>query len=135
MKLNQSDNFWYLDEDESIHAHVRYWEKHNIPGTPHVLSYTSEQLLSFLLDPTMVKLANNQIYGKLGTHSSKVFVYNNNTGFDLEQRVKKTGFEIAKESEIFNHPDIQTVVGYKDKWRGTSDHQYHDLVKRLSIHE
>lgn len=135
MKLNQSDNLWYLDEEEIIHTHFTYWEQNKLNGTPYFLSYTSEQFLSFLLDPTMVKLANHSFPGKLGTHSSKVLVYNNKTDFNLEQRVKQTGYEIVKQSPIFNHPDIQTVRGYSDKWLGTSDHQYHELIKRLGIHE
>jgi len=31
-----------------------------------------------------------------------------------------------------NHPDIQTGISWKDKWKGTSDHQYHDVVAKLS---
>jgi hypothetical protein len=80
----------------------------------------------------MEKLANHGFPGKLGTNSTKVYVFNKDSGFNLEQRIKQSGYEIAERSPIFNHPDIQTVISWKDKWKGTSDHQYHDVVAKLS---
>lgn len=131
MKLNPKDNKWYLDEEEIIHSQLNFWKLKGIHGTPFLLSYTPEQMLSFLIDPTMEKLANHGFPGKLGTNSSKVHVFNNGTDFNLEQRVKQHGYEIAEKSPIFNHPDIQRVITFKDKWLGTSDHQYHEVVAKL----
>jgi len=131
MKLNQQNNLWYLDEEEVIHSQFNFWKQHNLEGTPFLLSYTPEQMLSFLLDPTMEKLANHGFPGKLGTNSTKVCVFNRLSNYNLEQRVKQCGYEIAELSPIFNHPDIQTVISWQDKWKGTSDHQYHDVVKKL----
>jgi hypothetical protein len=132
MKLNPTDNQWYLDEEEVIHSQFNFWKLKGIHGTPFLLSYTPEQMLSFLIDPTMEKLANHGFPGKLGTNSSKVHVFNNGTDFNLEQRVKQHGYEIVEKSPIFNHPDIQQVISFKDKWLGTSDHQYHDVVAKLT---
>lgn len=131
MKLNQKNNLWYLDEEEVIHSQFNFWKQHRLEGTPFLLSYTPEQMLSFLLDPTMEKLANHGFPGKLGTNSTKVHVFNKDSDFNLEQRVKQSGYEIAERSPIFNHPDIQTVISWKDKWKGTSDHQYHKVVQLL----
>jgi len=131
----KADNQWYLDEEEIIHSQFTYWKKYGIYGTPFLLSYTPEQMLSFLVDPTIEKLANHGFPGKLGTNSSKVHVFNNGTDFNLEQRVKQHGYEMVEKNEIFNHPDIQTVMSWKDKWLGSSDHQYHQIVKQLSIHQ
>ena len=132
MKLNQQDNLWYLDEEEIIHSQFNFWKNNGILGTPFLLSYTPELMLSFLIDPTMEKLANHGYPGKLGTNSTKVQVFNRNSGLNLENRVKQHGYEKVEKSEIFNHPDIQTVISWKDKWKGTSDHQYHDVVSKLS---
>lgn len=131
MKLNQQDNLWYLDEEEIIHSQFNFWRQNDILGTPFLLSYTPELMLSFLLDPTMEKLANHGYPGKLGTNSTKVQVFNRDSGLALEQRVKQHGYEKVEKSLIFNHPDIQTVISWKDRWKGTSDHQYHDVVAKL----
>lgn len=132
MKLNKEDNLWYLDEEEVIHSQFNFWRNRDILGTPFLLSYTPELMLSFLLDPTMEKLANHGFPGKLGTNSTKVHVFNKDSNFNLEQRVKQHGYENAEKSLIFNHPDIQTVISWKNRWGGTSDHQYHTVVEKLS---
>ena len=65
MKLNKHDNLWYLDEEEIIHSQLNFWRNRDILGTPFLLSYTPESMLSFLIDPTMEKLANHGFPGKL----------------------------------------------------------------------
>lgn len=131
MKLNQKNNLWYLDEEEIIHSQFNFWKQNKIKGTPFFLSYTPELMLSFLLDPTMERLANNEIPGKLGTNSTKVEVFNRDSGLQLENRLKKSGYELVEKSFIFQHPNIQTVISWEEKWKGTSDHQYHEVVKKL----
>lgn len=131
MKLNTKNNLWYLDEEEIIHSQLRYWHVKGIKGTPFLLSYTPEMMLSFLLDPTMEKLANHEYPGKLGTNSTKVHVFNNVSNFNLMQRVKKHGYELVEKHPIFSHPNIQTVKSWQSKWKGTSDHQYHEVISKL----
>jgi hypothetical protein len=89
-------------------------------------------MLAFLVDPAINKLANHGFPGRLGTNSTKVEVFNRGTGFNLEQRVKQHGYEYVESSPIYRHTDIQTVITWKDKWLGTSDHQYHKVIKTLS---
>ena len=89
-------------------------------------------MLSFLLDPTMQKLANHGFPGKLGTNSTKVEVFNRDSEFNLENRIKKCGYELVEFNEIYTHPNIQTVKSWESKWKGTSDHQYHEVVEKLS---
>jgi hypothetical protein len=132
LKLNPKDNLWYLDEEEIIHSQFNYWKMHGLGGTPFLLSYTPEQMLAFLVDPAIEKLANHGFPGRLGTNSTKVEVFNRGTGFNLEQRIKKNGYEHVESSPIFQHPDIQTVGSRKDRWLGTSDHQYHKVIETLS---
>ena len=131
MKLNITDNLWYLDEEEIIHSQFNYFKQYNVYGTPFFLSYTPEMMLSFLLDPTMAALANHQFTGKTGTNSTKVHVFNNGTGFNLIPRIKRTGYEQIARRPIIEHPDIQTIVSRKDRWLGTSDHQYHIVIESL----
>ncbi len=125
------DSKWYVDEIEPIYTQFAFYEQNNVKGTPFFLSYTSEQYLAFLTDPTIQKLANNEIPGKTGTHSSKVHVYNNQDKFVLEQRTKLTGYEVVETSPIFNHPDIQLVNSWKDKWWGSCNFEYYSLIDRL----
>lgn len=132
LKLNQTDNQWYLDEEEIIHSQFNFWRDNKIFGTPFFLSYTPELMLSFLQDPTIVSLANGEFEGKLGTNSSKVHTFNRGNDFNLVQRVKQTGYEVIYRSEILNHPDMQKVLSWRNIWLGTSDHLYSDVVQKLS---
>jgi hypothetical protein len=127
----KDDGLWYLDEEEFIHSQLRAIRKQRIHGTPYLLSYTPEVMYSFLTHPTIVTLANDRLVGKIGTNSSKVRVFNTNKGkFNLEQRVKKSGYELVRDNDIFEHPDLQEVLSW-EHWRGSSDHQYHELIKTL----
>jgi len=126
------DDIWFVDEIEPVYSQFKFYADNNIYGTPFFLSYTAEQILSFLIDPTIHRLATNQIPGKTGSHSSKVHVYNNQDKFVLTQRTKQNGYEIMEKNPIFNHPDIQKVVGWKEKWWGTSMHEYFGLIESMT---
>jgi len=128
--LLHTDGKWYVDEIEPVYTQFEFFKNNNIYGTPFFLSYTSEQFFAFLTDPTMQQLINNIIPGKTGSYSSKVHVYNNQNKFKLEQRSKKHGYEIVEQSPIFNHPDIQLVNSWKEKWWGSSNHEYFKLIEK-----
>lgn len=131
--IKKADGLWYLDEEEIIHSQFNYFKKYNIYGTPFLLSYTPELMYSFLIDPTMSDLGNDRIQGKLGSNSTKVHVFNNNNGaFRLENRTKLCGYELVEKNPIFNHPDITTVRSWEHTLKGSSDHQYHSVVKNLA---
>jgi len=125
------NNKWFVDEIEPTYTQFDYFKKHNIHGTPFFLSYTAEQYLSFLADPTIQRLANNEIPGKTGSYSSKVHVYNNQNKFQLEQRTKLTGYELVEKSDIFNHPDMQLVNSWKQTMWGSCNFEYYSLLYRL----
>ena len=122
---------WYIDEIEPTYRQFDYFTQNNIHGTPFFLSYTAEQYLAFLIDPTIKNLANNEIPGKTGSYSSKVHVYNNQNKFKLEQRTKLTGYELVEKSSIFKHPDMQLVNSWKNKYWGSCNKEYHSLVDTL----
>lgn len=126
------DGKWFVDEIEPTYRQFDYFKNHNIHGTPFFLSYTAEQYLSFLVDPTIKRLANGEIPGKTGSYSSKVHVYNNQDKFQLEQRTKLTGYELVEASTIFNHPDMQLVNSWKETLWGSHNFEYYSLVHRLT---
>jgi hypothetical protein len=125
------DGKWYIDEIEPVFNHLTYYQMHDIHTMPYFVRHTPEQFLAFLTDPTMQKLANNQISGKTGSYSSKIHVYNNQDVFKLEQRKKQNGYELVETSEIFQHPDMQLVKSWKDKYWGSSDFEYNYLINTL----
>lgn len=130
--LRKKNEVWYLDEEEYSHSQLIYFKKYRVYGTPFFLNHTAEQMLSFLKDPTMELLGNDRIPGKLGSNSSKVHVYNNNGNkFRLEPRTKQHGYEYVEQSDIYNHPDIQTVNSRKHQFYGSANYQYHTLVETL----
>ena len=125
------DNKWYVDETEPVYKQFDFFKDNNIQGTPFILSYTSAQYFSFLIDPTIQRLANNEIPGKTGSHSSKVHVYNNQSKFMLEQRNKLTGYELVEKSPIFIHRDMKIVNSWKVARYGSSNHEYYSFVSTL----
>ncbi len=131
--LKKVNNKWYHDEDQIYHSTVNYFKNNAVYGTPFFMNYTAEMVYAFLTDPAIVELANDRIYGKLGSHSTKYRVYNNNNGaFELVNRTKLHGYETVKESPIFQHPDIHYLTGRQSEWWGLSDTEYHYMVDALS---
>jgi hypothetical protein len=137
-----SNRGWLLEELEYIHGLLRYYKKYNTNGCPFILSYTPEMMLAFLTDPTIVKLGTGQIPGKKGSNSSKSFVFNNGSGFEMQgydfvsgHRVKLTGFEHIFKSSYMEHPNLSVFRQYGGKWNGEYLEPYADAVKRLSVHQ
>ena len=83
IKFDPSTNAWLFVEFEYAHALIRYYDKNKLNGSPYILSYTPEMMLSFLLDPSIVRLGSGLIPGKTGSHSTKSHVYNNGSGFNI----------------------------------------------------
>jgi len=157
MRLN--NGVWKLEEEEHIHAILRAYEGLNLQGCPFLLSYTPEMMLSFLLDPRIVSLANGHYPGKTGTNSSKSYVFNNGSGFNMDHydfaeaeklvangnlegitppRVKMHGFEmIVKLPWWQNQEEVKKHFNKFDnpKYLGCYKEDYHDVVKRLSVYQ
>ena len=157
MRLN--NGVWQLEEEEKIHAILRYYEGLKLNGCPFLLSYTPEMMLSFLLDPTIVKLANGMYPGKTGTNSSKSYVFNNGSEFNMDHydfataekliksgntdrstlpRIKMHGWEVIVRLPWWqNQEEVKTHFHYREdsKYLGCYKENYHDVVKRLSIYQ
>jgi hypothetical protein len=138
LKYISENGTWALDETEYIHSILKYFRKKKLNGCPFMLSYSSEMLFSFLLDPTIAALANNQFPGKLGSNSSKSHVYNNGSGFNLPvydfvsmDRIKYTGYETIKGSPIANHPNMREFENFRKKWHGKHLIDYRSLTEGM----
>lgn len=129
--LKPRDDIWQLVEHELVHSILTYFKKYSLNGCPFILNYTAEQFLSFLLEPRMFELANNQHPGKLGNNTSKIFVYNNGTDFNMLQRTKYTGYENIEKSDIFQHENLKIFSELEKQWGGIYYEDYHPLVERL----
>jgi hypothetical protein len=110
-------------------------------------------MLSFLLDPRIVDLANGKFPGKEGTNSSKSYVFNNGSEFNMEHydvdlakkfvqdeiadaiipRYKQNGFET-----IINIPYFRKRIyadGAFTRYTGCYKENYNDIIQRLSVHQ
>jgi hypothetical protein len=142
IKYNESNNIWLFEELEYAHSSLRYYEKNNLNGSPFILSYTPEMMLSFLLDPKIVELGSGLIPGKTGSNSSKSYVYNNGSEFNIDvydfvnmSRVKYTGYEKINSSPLMDHPNMKIFDEFWKKWNGEYLEPYQDVVKRLSVNQ
>jgi hypothetical protein len=142
MKYNQHRDVWQLEETEKIHSILKFFKHYNVAGSPFLLSYTPEMMLSFLLDPTMVSLANRLHPGKLGTNSTKVHVFNNGSNFNMpnydfvnKTRIKCTGYEFIDMQYKIAHPNLQKFIELENKWNGMWYEDYHSIVPKLSIYQ
>jgi hypothetical protein len=112
VKIDPSRNHWNFRILRGSFLFLRTFERYNIEGTSHFLSYSAEQLFSFLLDPEITKLCSNGYPGKNGHESIKASVYNRGNNFNLKpydyvthDRIKFTGWEKVWKSPIFMDPN------------------------------
>jgi len=142
LRFEKDKNIWVLEELQYIHSLLRYYKKFNLNGCPYILEYTPEMMLSFLLDPSIVKLCTGGLPGKLGTNSTKSDVFNRGSNFNMpsydfknKTRVKQNGFKYVYSSPIAQHPNMQIFKEFAKKWNGEYLEPYADAVQRLSVHQ
>lgn len=140
--MRNEKGVWVLEELEYIHGLLRFYKKYNVNGCPFLLSYTPEMMLSFLLDPAIVKLGTGQLSGKTGSNSTKSHVFNNGSNFNIplydfttKSRVKYTGYERIYHSDIVKHPNMQIFKDFIKCWNGEYLEPYIDVVARLSVNQ
>lgn len=129
--LDQTSNLWYFKEKEKWCAWARLYEENKLLGTSCFLTWSAETLLSFMLDPQIVKLGTNQLPGKLGTYSSRKYVYGRM--FPMPDRVKYTGWELVEKDGIFTHENMSIVKGLESVYNGEYSIEYTKLVRLLSL--
>jgi hypothetical protein len=122
---------WYFCLDRYEWAVERYMELKGIDGTGFFNGYSKEMVAAWLMDPQMIKLANNLVPGKLDTQSSKHFVYNRDSGFDLEIRQKYSGYEKIYESIIYQHETVKDWAVNRPNYFGRWAVKYSEFTSHL----
>jgi hypothetical protein len=126
IRLNEKTNTWNLEIDEHDFAVYNYLNNKNISCVPHFNRYSPGMMASYMLDPRMKELAEHVHPGKLGSNSSKYYVYNRHSPFILEERPKYTGYERIEKSEIFKH---DAFSWFDKKYKGIVAIDYHKFIK------
>jgi hypothetical protein len=129
IKLDATTNTWNLEIDEHDFAVCNYLLNQQIPCVPHFNRYRSGMMASYMLDPRMQELAEHKHPGKLGSNSSKSFMYNRHSPFTLVPRQKYTGYELIEKSEIFKHPVFSQLKEQCKKYNGLVSFDYHTFVR------
>jgi hypothetical protein len=123
---------WYFCLDRYEWAVERYMELKGIDGTGFFNGYSKEMVAAWLMDPRMIELANNLVPGKLDTQSSKHFVYNRNSNFNLEVRQKLTGYEIIEQRDIFKHDSFRELTEFGKTCGGVYSIDYFEFMKQCA---
>jgi hypothetical protein len=129
IRLNENTNTWNLEIDEHDFAVCNYLLDQKIPCVPHFNRYRPGMLSSYMLDPRMQELAEHKHPGKLGSNSSKSFMYNRHSPFTLVPRQKYTGYEVIEQSEIFKHPVFSQLEEQCKQYNGLVSFDYHKFIR------
>lgn len=89
--LKKEGSKWFLRERESIASLYRFFYLYNIKGTHAFFQSTPELFFSYLTDPVLKSLAQNEYVGKLSSMSSRHKLYNQYA--HLDERPKYHGYE------------------------------------------
>ncbi len=128
---NQDTNKWHFEYCEYEWSISRFFEQNNIYGTPNFNCWTSGINASYLTDPMIFDLVNNNVYGKLGSHSSKHAVYNRHGNLNLTVRPKLHGYEIVEQSKIFEHEAFKEIEEFGKECNGVYQMDYFEFMKLL----
>jgi len=133
IRLDVKDNTWNFHEYNADVSLLKCYKEHGIPGTPYFFKYTAEQAAAYLSSTRMRELADNKHPGKLSSNSSKIIIYNEDSGFNLPYRSKFTGYEIIETGEIFKHDVMKEFSILSRLYYGEYIENYHVLMKRFNI--
>ena len=123
------DKKWYYCQYEYDYAKNNYYTQKGIYGTTHFGCWTPEMTISFLSDERIQNLARNKFPGRLGSESSKHYVYNRHSNFNLVVRQKYTGYEIIEKSEIFKHESFKELEEFGKTYNGIYLKDYFKMMK------
>ena len=124
---------WYWTEHERINSYRNWYKEKNIDGTPDFLKYTPELTASYLLEPEVIQLVNDNSQ-RQSTVDIKLDIYNKN--YDIQPRQKFTGWERLERSPLFD--DLiksKFIHELKTDYNGviymSYDDIYHQMFKEL----
>jgi hypothetical protein len=109
---------WHWEETERI-----------ITGTPDFMRYTSEQTLSFLEEPLVKQLVNNELEQEYSV-AIKQQLYSQH--FTIEPRYKFTGWERLENSAFFEDNKVfESFAHLRDMYNGQYVLDYNDVCQQL----
>lgn len=121
---------WYMWEKERTAAWYRHFIERDREGCPGFFQYTPEVMHSFLVDPAVRALADDQVHGKLSSLSSKNDICYKHWP-EMRFREKYTGFEMVQSQDRVTRERLKQRWGHCD---GVAKTEYHELVNSTSFH-
>lgn len=124
----ETDQQWYLWEREKIASWYRHFLIQRRDACPGFFQYTPEIILSYLNDPMVQSLIQNNLIDQTDTKESKLRIYKQY--FDLISRPKYTGFEKVQDLDFKYRKQLKSQFPDSDQIYRTSATQ---LITQLSV--
>tara|TARA_R110000751_G_scaffold307551_2_gene429376 strand:+ start:358 stop:1242 length:885 start_codon:yes stop_codon:yes gene_type:complete len=129
--LKLHDGTWCWEEVERINSYGNWFDSRGIQGTSDFGSYTGEQILSFLEEPIIKRLVNNELVEYYSSIPVKQILYNQNSWSQV-RRWKYTGWERFERSDLFESLDVGSQMKeLKEKYNGSFYLDYDETVRQL----
>ena len=120
---------WEYYECERINSLYQPFLMEGRAAVPGFFQYTPEQIYSFMTDPVVRSLVNDERVGKLSTRTSKGLVYRKH--FDLIERTKYDGYEKMRELEEIYREHLREELGLAVHNRGMGFEYYQYMEDTL----
>lgn len=120
---------WVWAETERINSYMNWYSYNLIEGTPDFLRYTPEQTVSFLEEPLIQKLVNNEL-SEIKSVGLKHNLYNQY--FDQAKRNKYTGWEYLERSPLYDMI-YQNFYSFRSRFNGEFEIKYNDMLTQLKV--
>lgn len=122
------DGKWMWDEPERTNCYRHWYQYAGIEGTPDFTRYTPEQTVSFLQEPLVKQLVNNELEV---THTEKIKHLMYNQYFDQTPRTKYTGWEYLERYPMFNEVNSR-FNEFRGKYNGDFQLPYNVVLDLLT---
>lgn len=126
-QVNKLNGKWVWDEPERTNSYRHWYTYAGIEGTPDFPRYTAEQTVSFLEDPLVKKLVDDQFEFSQSKYV-KSMIYNRY--YDQAERWKYTGWEYLERSDIFNSM-YSKFDSLRKRFNGQYVLEYDEVLRQL----
>jgi len=121
---------WYWTEHERITSYRNWYKEKNIDGTPDFLKYTPELTASYLLEPEVIQLVNDELPDARNSGEIKHKLYNKY--YDIAPRHKYTGWERLERSPLYDDLVKSIFIhDLKKDYNGVSYMSYDDIHHQM----
>lgn len=122
---------WVWKDYEHLCSYYFHCMRNEIDSSPSFFHWSPEIILSFLLDPLIVRLVSNQIDGKVTIRTTAFPLYQSTfSEFNFEERPKFRGFEYISKHLINELNNSLNSKTYYDRHSGQV-YNYKDLCNLL----